>query len=178
MGSMNYPKFAEYALKKSFRSLARYYGGVPGQSVQAWIEEVEYELLRLHLDDDEDQAEYAWQGLVGEALEFYYELPAVVQYSWRLLKFRLQLWELSRSHDDGRQVVDEEKLEEPDSDEGEPDYDADNEKVKQKRRYKCGMSVTKPFCSYAPFDTMKEMYAEQAIWWHLVCQIEEEDTFE
>lgn len=176
MGSMNYPKFVESTLMRSFISMARYYGGAPGQSVQVWIEVVEYELLRLHLDEDEDQAEYAWQGLVGEALEFYYALPEAVQYSWRLMKFRLQLWELSRSHDDSLQVVDEEL----DPDEGEPDYDADNEKFKKKRRYKCGMSVTKPFRSYAPFvATMKEMHAEQAIWWHLVCQIEEDkDTSE
>ncbi|MCO5579820.1 hypothetical protein L7F22_033682 [Adiantum nelumboides] len=62
------------------------YYGMEDKDVQAWVVMFDDLLLELDIYDDEENADFMYQSLGGDALQFYDILPKHVQYSWQLMK--------------------------------------------------------------------------------------------
>ncbi|MCO5590408.1 hypothetical protein L7F22_044377 [Adiantum nelumboides] len=62
------------------------YCGTEDEDVQAWVVMSDDLLLELCIYDDEEKADFMYQGLGGDALQFYDRLPMYVQNSWQLMK--------------------------------------------------------------------------------------------
>ncbi|MCO5576444.1 hypothetical protein L7F22_030254 [Adiantum nelumboides] len=62
------------------------YCGTEDEDVQAWVVMSNDLLLELGIYDDEGKADFMYQSLGGDALQFYDRLPMHVQYSWQLMK--------------------------------------------------------------------------------------------
>ncbi|MCO5570613.1 hypothetical protein L7F22_024338 [Adiantum nelumboides] len=62
------------------------YCGTEDEDVQAWVVMSDDLLLELGIYDDEEKADFMYQSLGGDALQFYDRLPMYVQYSWQLMK--------------------------------------------------------------------------------------------
>lgn len=87
----------------------RYFHGGPGQDVRLWILLAEAELKLLQIQDDTEQANYVWQGLVGDAWEFYCNLSIEEQWSWCLIKKAL-LEEFSWQEVDNMKIRNQEEV--------------------------------------------------------------------
>lgn len=76
--------------------VGRYFRGAPGHDILSWIRLVEAEMKCLRMEDDEERACYAHQGLEGEAYDMYGILVEDAQHSWNTLKlvFLFEYWEI------------------------------------------------------------------------------------
>ncbi|KAI5067653.1 hypothetical protein GOP47_0018181 [Adiantum capillus-veneris] len=65
---------------------SRHFTGGPGEDISAWFQLVEKEFERLQILEDDEQANYAYQGLLGDTAYIYDLLSDEDQWSWRSMK--------------------------------------------------------------------------------------------